>query len=151
MSKLHRKVAIQVYFCKVAGENGKKLLPEVFLSYQKRISPMHVFIILQLSPNDFRMRTKGRKQKHSNKLKQIRYFNVINTAECWHEIGCTLCTSEPSLTKVEVRNFSVLHFPKWLCSVHGQVGISLRRVKRSVIFKCQCFCLLNIRQWSVLY
>ena len=55
------KVAIQVCFCKVAGENRKKLLPDNFLSYQKGISPMDVFIILQLSANDFRMRTKGRK------------------------------------------------------------------------------------------
>ena len=58
------KVAIQVCFCKVAGENRKKLLPDNFLSYQKGISPMDVFIILQLSANDFRMRTKGRKQQH---------------------------------------------------------------------------------------
>ena len=49
LSFLHRKLAIQICFCKVAGENGKKLLPETFLSYQKGISPMDVFIILQLS------------------------------------------------------------------------------------------------------
>ena len=48
LSFLHRKLAIQICFCKVAGENGKKLLPETFLSYQKGISPMDVFIILQL-------------------------------------------------------------------------------------------------------
>ena len=40
------KVTIQVYFCKVAGENGKELLPEIFLSCQKRISPIAVFKIL---------------------------------------------------------------------------------------------------------
>ena len=44
--------AIQIFFCKVAGENGKKLLPETFLSYQKGISPMDVFIILQLSRSE---------------------------------------------------------------------------------------------------
>ena len=49
LSFLHRKLAIQICFCKVAGENGKKLLPETFLSYQKRIFPMDLFIILQLS------------------------------------------------------------------------------------------------------
>ena len=53
--------------------NGKKLLLEIFLSYQKRISPMDVFIILQLS---------------CEKLKQIRYFDIINIAECLCEIGC---------------------------------------------------------------
>ena len=49
LSFLHRKLTIQICFCKVAGENGKKLLPETFLSYQKRIFPMDLFIILQLS------------------------------------------------------------------------------------------------------
>ena len=29
-------VAIQASFCKVAGQNRKKLLPEIFLSYQKK-------------------------------------------------------------------------------------------------------------------
>ena len=43
---------------------------------------MDVSIILQLSANDFRVRTKGGKQQYYNKLKQIRYFNVINIAEC---------------------------------------------------------------------
>ena len=48
-----QEVAIQISFCKVAGKNGKKLLPETFfLNYQKWISPMDVFIILQLSAND---------------------------------------------------------------------------------------------------
>ena len=49
LSFLHRKLAIQICFCKVAGKNGKKLLPENFLSYQKGISAMDIFIILQLS------------------------------------------------------------------------------------------------------
>ena len=43
---------------------------------------MDVFIILQLSANDFRVRTKGKKQQHYKKLKQISYFNFINIAEC---------------------------------------------------------------------
>ena len=38
---------------------------------------MNVSIILQLSANDFRVRTKGGKQQHYNKLKRIRYFNVL--------------------------------------------------------------------------
>ena len=46
---------------------------------------MDVFIILQLSVNDFRVRTKGGKQQHNNKLKQISYFNIINIAECTSE------------------------------------------------------------------
>ena len=31
----------------------------------------------------------------------------------------------PSLTKVEVRNFPLLHFPRWLCLVHGQLAMSV--------------------------
>ena len=76
------KVAIQICFCKVAGENGKKLLPDISLSYQKRISSMDVFKILQLSATDFLVRTYGAKQKHFKKIKQIRYFNIINIALC---------------------------------------------------------------------
>ena len=49
LSFLHRKLAIQICFCKGTGDNGKKLLPETFLNYQKGIFPMDVFIILQLS------------------------------------------------------------------------------------------------------
>ena len=43
---------------------------------------MDVFINLQLSANDFRVRTKGGKQQLYKKLKQITYFNFINIAEC---------------------------------------------------------------------
>ena len=39
--------------------------------------------------NDFLVRTKGGKQQHYKKLKQIRYFNIVNIAECLCEIGCT--------------------------------------------------------------
>ena len=49
LSFLHRKLPIQICFCKVAGENGKKLLQETFLSYQTGTSSMNVFVILQLS------------------------------------------------------------------------------------------------------
>ena len=65
------KVAIQVCFYKVAGENLKELLPEIFFSYQKRLSLVDVLIILQLPPNNFRVGTKGKKQQHYKKLKQI--------------------------------------------------------------------------------
>ena len=56
----------------------------------------------------------------------------------------------PSLAKVEVRNFSLLHFPRWFCLVNGQLAMSLRRVKRSVVCKFQFFRLFDIQQCSVL-
>ena len=43
---------------------------------------MDAFIILQLSTNDFRVRAKGGKQQHYKKLKKVRYFNIIDNAEC---------------------------------------------------------------------
>ena len=52
----------------------------------------------------------------------------------------------PFLIKVEVCNFILLHFPKWLCLIHGQLAISLRCVKWPVVYKCQCFCLYDIHQ-----
>ena len=77
-------------FCKVAGENGKKLLTEIFLSYQKRISSMDILKIFQLFANYFRVRAKVENEQHYKKLKQIRYFNIINIAEY-------RCTSEGSV------------------------------------------------------
>ena len=56
----------------------------------------------------------------------------------------------PLLTKVEVRNFPELLFSRWLCLAHLQFAISLRRVKRSVIWKYQSFCLFDTQLWSVL-
>ena len=50
---------------------------------------MDVFIILQLSAIDFLVRAKAGEPEHYKKLKQIRYFNIINIAECWCEISCT--------------------------------------------------------------
>ena len=43
---------------------------------------MNVFIVLQLPIDDFRVRTMGGKPQHYMKLKQIRYFDIINIAEC---------------------------------------------------------------------
>ena len=39
--------------------------------------------------NDFRLRTKGEKQQHYKKPKQIKYFNLINIAKWRCENGCT--------------------------------------------------------------
>ena len=71
---------------------------------------MDVFKILQLSANDFRVRTRGGKQQHYKKLKQIRYFNIINNAECWCEIGCA---SEGSIiNQSSSTQFPVATFPQ---------------------------------------
>ena len=61
------------------------------------------------------------------KRKLIRYFKSINFSLLSAESAILLRVS--SLTKAEVRNFPLLHFPRWLCLVHGQLAMSLRRVK----------------------
>ena len=38
---------------------------------------------------------------------------------------------------------------RWLCLIYGQLAMSLRRVKRSVICKYQCFCFFDTQKWSI--
>ena len=94
------------------------------------------------------MITKRRKQQYYKKRKQIKYFNIINIAKWWCESAVLL--RFPSLTKVEVGNFPLLHFPRWLCLVREQLDMSLRHVEKSVQCKYQCFCHFDIQKWSVL-
>ena len=81
------------------------------------------------------------------KRKQIRYldiFKIINILILLSaDAKSAILLRVPSLTKAEVRNFPLQHFPIWFCLVNGQLDMSLRRVN-------QCFCLFNIQQWSVL-
>ena len=97
---------------------------------------------------------KWEKQQHYKKLKQIRYFNIFNIINILimlsDDAKSAVLLKVLSLTKVEVLNFSLLQFPAWLCLVHGQLAMSLRRAKMSVIYKFQCFCLFYIQKWSVL-
>ena len=149
--QLYRKVASQVCFCKVASENGKKLLPEIFLSYQEAISLMDVFLILQLSANNLRVRTREENKNitiNSNRSDILTLLTLLSV-DAKSAVLCVLLRV-PSLTKVEVCNFPLLHFPRRLYLTQGQLGMSLRRVKRLVIFKCQCLCLFDIQQRSVL-
>ena len=77
----------------------------------KQISLMDAFIILQLAANKFRVRTKGGKQQHYNKLKQIRYFNLLTllSVDAKSAVLCGLLRG-PSLTKAEACNLPLLHF-----------------------------------------
>ena len=103
--------------------------------------------------NDFRVRKKRGKQQYFKQHKQIRYniFSIINILTLLSaDAKSDILVRVPSLTKAEVRNFPLIHFPRWFCLVNGQLFMSLQRVKRSVIRKIQCFCLFDIQQWSVL-
>ena len=72
------------------GSHSSSFLQSCRWKY-KETSPMDVFKIWQLSANDFQVKTKGGKYKklYYKKINQIRFFNIINIAECWCKIGCT--------------------------------------------------------------
>ena len=98
--------------------------------------------------NDFWVRTKRGKQNYYKKRKQIRYLNIFYIVNVLTLLSADMKSAillrVPSLTRVEERNFRLLHFPRLFCLVNGQLSMSLRRVKRSVICKFQCFWLFNI-------
>ena len=79
------------------------------LSYQKRVSPMDVVIIFQLSADGVRVGTKGRKQKYYKKLKQSDISTLLTLLNA--DAKSAVLLRVPSLTKVELRNISLLHFP----------------------------------------
>ena len=141
-------MAIQVCFCKAAGENLKELLPEILLSYQKRIFLIDLLIILQLFVNDFQV---GANRKNNNITRNSSRSNILILLTLLSAVTklAVLLRVLP-LTKVQLRNFPLLHFTKWLCLVLGQLAMPLRRVKKLIICKCQCFYLFDIQQWSVL-
>ena len=137
-------------FWKVAGKNGKKLSPKIFLSYQKRFSPTDAFIIMQLFANDFRVRTKVWKNNITRNSSRSVILTLLTLLSA--DAKPALLLRVPSISKVEVLNFPLLHFSKWLRLVHWQLALSQRCVKRSVICKCQCFCfyLFDIQQLWIL-
>ena len=141
-------MAIQLCFCKAAGENLKELLPEIFLSYQKRIFLIDLLIILQLFVNDFQV---GANRKNNNITRNSSRSNILILLTLLSAVTklAVLLRVLP-LTKVQLRNFPLLRFTKWLCLVLGQLAMPLRRVKKLIICKCQCFYLFDIQQWSVL-
>ena len=112
-----------------------------FTSYCKRMSPMDVFKILKLS------RSFMSPAQAIFTWKQIEENNNITTNARKSDISTPLTLPSadaksavflrvPSLTKVQVRNFSFLHFPRWSCLIHVEFDMYLRHVKRLVICKC---------------
>ena len=95
---------------------------------------MDVFIILQLSATDFRVRIR---EENNGIIRNSSRLDILTLLILLSADGKSpVLLSVPSLAKVEVRNFLLLHFPKWLCLVDGQLMMSLRHVRRSVICKC---------------
>ena len=80
--------------------------------------------------NGFRVITKiGKQQQHYRKREQIRYFNIsliINILTLLRaDAKSAVLLRVPSSTKVKVRNFPLLHLPRWLCLVDEQLAMSL--------------------------
>ena len=77
---------------------------------------------------DFRARTKRGKQHYYKERKQIRNPNIFNTMNILTLLSAdaksAMLLRFPSLTKVEVLNFLLLHFPRWFCLVNGQLAVS---------------------------
>ena len=109
----------------------KDTTPRYFFKLSKKIYPIHnlaTFCKLFLGEN------KGPKQQHYKKLKQLRYFNIINIAECWRKIGCfsnVLVINQSWITQYPVATFSQM-FPNSQV-VYGQLAMSLSLRQSSVI------------------
>ena len=88
------KVAIQVCFCKVAGENGKKHLPEVFFKSSNKISPFRSDILTLL-------------KLLGDYAKLAVLLGVLS-----------------SFVKVELHSIPLLRFPKYFQMVYGQLDVS---------------------------
>ena len=70
---------------------------------------MDVFIVLQLSANYLQLRTKG---KNNNIIRNSRRSDILTLLSLLsaHAKSAVLL-KVPSLTKVQVRNLPLLHFP----------------------------------------
>ena len=96
------------------------------------------------------MITWKQREENNNIARNASRSDILTLTLLSADAKSTVLLRVPSLTKVEERNFSLLYFLRWLCLIHGQLAMFLRLVKRLVIFKCQCFCLFDIQQLSVL-
>ena len=63
--------------------------PREFFKLSKKSLPHGCFHNLATFCKWFSGKNKGKKQQNYKKLKKIWYFNVINIAECWCEVGST--------------------------------------------------------------
>ena len=81
-------------------------------------------------------------------MSYVSFLNIINILTLLSaDAKSAVLLRVPSLTKDKVHNFPLQHFPTWLCLIRGQLDLSLQRVKRSVIYICQCFFLFDIHQF----
>ena len=130
-------------FFQSSDKSGKKLLPARFFKLLKN-SPQKSCKFLQMI---FGWEQKGENNtftKNSRSKSKSDILTLLTLLSADAKLPILLRV--PPLTNVKVCNFLLLHFPKWLSLVHGQIAMSLRRLKRSVICKCKSFHLFNIQQ-----
>ena len=70
-------------------------------------------------------RKQGQENKHYNKRKQIRYFNIINIAERWCEIGCTSKTSIINQSWSMQFRLAIFFWMTLLDYINANVSVSL--------------------------
>ena len=102
------------------------------LRYQKRISLMDVSIISQPPPQtifEWEKREKNNSITRNSSTSNVLTLLTLLSAD---EKSAVLLTV-PSLTNVEVCIIPLVHFPRWLCLVYGQLATSPGHVKRSYV------------------
>ena len=102
------------------------------LRYQKRISLMDVFIISQPPLQiifEWEQREKNNNITRNSSTSDVLTLLTLLSAD---EKSAVLLTV-PSLTNVEVCIIPLVHFPKWLSLVYGQLATFPGHVKRSYV------------------
>ena len=105
-----QETRIQVCFCILACENGKKLLTVIFFKLSKKNLPYGCFHILAT----FQKYMPQQKEENHNNITRnssrsdILTLLTLQTADAKSAVLLRV----PSLNKVKVRNFPLLHFSK---------------------------------------
>ena len=113
-----------------------------FFKLSKKNLPHGCFHNIVTFCKSFLGKNKGKKNNITRKSSRYDMLTLLTLLSV--NAKSTVLLKVPSLTKVQVHNFPLLYFPKWLYLVYRHLAMSPRHVKRSVIYKRQCFCLFDI-------
>ena len=85
---------------------------------------MDIFILLQLSRSVRLCHEKNNSTaRNASKSDTLKLFTLLSA-----DAKSAVVVRVPSSTKVEGCSFSSLHFPKWLCLIHGYVSAKCGKV-----------------------
>ena len=83
------------------------------------------------------------------------YFNIFNIINILILLSANaksaVLLKSSVITKVEVCNFPLLHIPRCLCLVNGQLAMSLRHVKRTYVNSVSVSSIFNNGQFYINY